>query len=373
MAPVVFWVCIEIAARVAGTPPLSENDAYVAYTTQRRCQFSWRAAETACSNEPLKHPDTRLLVTLGGSSVFGYPPGIPPFAARLKKLLDHAAPNAWRVVNLGLPCKNSLFLRNCAYRALDAGAEVLVIYAGHNDFAGYGVWNPSRQIWLDQNAWLYDLEMWLSRSRAFSALIRLMRNDTAPNLFPPLPGPAQIAAAQQIVAAAFARRITSVIDAAAARGTRIILSTVVSNLYEHPVKRADWDSSPLYNSAARPDLVAWAQRYREGIARHRSGDFEAALSAFTAARDTFMHGRAPTLLNEQVRELASQHSHVSLIDFERQLHTYAPEGIGCNFFGNDSYCDQFHPNARTHRMIAAALLDKLRELGFVPAPGARPR
>lgn len=37
LAPVVFWGCLETAARLAGVSPLSENKAYVGYTAERQC------------------------------------------------------------------------------------------------------------------------------------------------------------------------------------------------------------------------------------------------------------------------------------------------------------------------------------------------
>jgi lysophospholipase L1-like esterase len=367
LAPVVFWGCLETGARLAGVTPLSEDEAYVRYTAERHCQFGWRVAASACAPKNFEHGNRRLLVTLGGSSVFGYPKGNPSFAPMLGHLLKRAAPKTWRVVNRGFACKNSHFVQDCAQRALEAGAEVLVIYAGHNDYATYGVWNPERAIRLERYAWLYDVEVWLARSRAFSALIGLMRSEAAPQRYPAQPDPEQVAAAQMIVRDAFTRNIGSVIDAAARHGARIILVTVVSNLYEYPVKREEWDSSPLFDPGERPDLVHWARDYKKGIAQHRAGEPAAALAAFASARDSFMRGRAPALHNERVRELAARHPHVALVDVERLLHARAAEGIGCNFFGNETYCDQFHPNERTHRMIAAAVLDKLRELGLAPA------
>ena len=367
LAPLLFWGCLEVGARVAGVKPLADDERYAAYTAQRHCQFGWRAAETACAARHFEHGAKQLLVTLGGSSVFGYPAGNPSFAPKLERMLKRAAPGRWRVVNRGFACKDSHFVRNCGLRALEAGADVLVIYAGHNDFANYGVWNPSRALWLERNAWIYDLEVKLAHSRAFSALIGLLRRgEAAPQWFPPQPDGEQIARAQEIVRQAYVEHVEALLQAAAERGTRVILSTVVSNLYEYPVKRADWDSSPLFDANERPDLVPWAEHYRAGIALHRAGKFEAALERFADARDFFMRGRAPRLLNAQVRALAAAHPHVELVDFEKQLHAKAAEGIGCNFFGAETWCDQFHPNARTHQLIARAVLAKLREMDLVP-------
>ncbi len=366
LAPALFWGCLEAGARLAGVDPLSEDESYMAYVRERGCQFGWRAAASACALDRFDHGERKLLVALGGSSVFGYPAWTPSFAPKLDGLLKRAAPRRWRVVNRGYSCKNSYFVQDCARRALEAGADVLVIYAGHNDFAAYGVWNPSRKIWLEKIAWVYDLENWLARSSAFSLLIGLLRSEAAPEWFPPQPDPERMAAAQEIVLEAYTRNLTSIIEAAAGSDAQIILSTIVSNLYEFPVKRDEWDSSPLFDPDERPDLIPWAERYREGIVMHRAGDFDGALSAFSAARDRFMRGRAPAMLNERIRELASRHEHVELVDFERRLHARAPMGIGCNFFGDESYCDQFHPNDRTQEMIARALLLKMREMGLVP-------
>ena len=96
--------------------------------------------------------------------------------------------------------------------------------------------------------------------------------------------------------------------------------------------------------------------------------FDAAYASFSTARDYFMRGRAPSVLNARVREIAAEHAHVALVDFEKQLSTLASQGIGCNFFGDETYCDQFHPNDQTHRMIAGAVLRKMRQMELVATP-----
>jgi hypothetical protein len=105
-----------------------------------------------------------------------------------------------------------------------------------------------------------------------------------------------------------------------------------------------------------------------------------------------MKSRAPSELNDTLRELAAGNDHVHLVDFERILDRVGvEEGIGCNFFGvgdfserelgqgkrgkdeggtdelakgegDEPWCDQFHPNPRAQRMIAEALLPALLSL-----------
>jgi lysophospholipase L1-like esterase len=154
-----------------------------------------------------------------------------------------------------------------------------------------------------------------------------------------------------------------VLDLAGRAGARVILVTVVSNLYEFPLRRAQWD--------APQKPARWVMPYRRGIELYRAGRFAEALAAFKESRDAYPFGRAPSELNERLRELAQGRPHVHLVDFERTLDRAGlEEGIGCNFFGDETYCDQFHPNARTHRLIAEALLRTLEGLrgGGSPRP-----
>jgi hypothetical protein len=48
------------------------------------------------------------------------------------------------VRSLAQPCKDSIYVRSCALRALDSDPAALVIYAGHNDFSGHTGAHPGR-------------------------------------------------------------------------------------------------------------------------------------------------------------------------------------------------------------------------------------
>ncbi|MDJ0847615.1 MAG: hypothetical protein QNK04_04435 [Myxococcota bacterium] len=366
MSPLVVWGLLEGAAWLAGVEPLSEQRAYRGFARHRACQFGWRDAERLCAAEDLQHPGRELVVTLGGSSVFGYPADrAVPLARPLGRLLEESAPGRWRAANRGFPCKDTIFVRDCAGHALAAGARVLAIYAGHNDFANWWPRNPRRRIWLEENAWIFRIDEALAATRTYSLLVGAFGASLGEAPKAP-PEPEVAAAAREVVLAQFEADVSEVIVRAGEHGADVILVTVVSNLHEFPVRRERWDDGVAALLRKRPELGDWAESYRQGITLHRQGRFAEAITAFAEARDRHPRGRAQSPLNERVRTLAARYENAHLVDFERRLHASgAEEGIGCSFFGDEGYCDQFHPNARTQRMIARAIFDEMERMGWV--------
>jgi len=284
-----------------------------------------------------------------------------PFPERMRRLLDEAQPGRYRIFNFGLYCKDSIFVAACAERLAPA-ADVLVVYMGHNDVANFMGAQPRMTMWIERNRWLLDLERWLAGTRTYSLLYALRTEGGVPAAaWRPMPAAAFDVAKQEVVDG-FRERLQAIVAATARSGTRLVLVTVVSNLHESPFERADWNVR-LETAALLPDWQRWRDHFGRGVALYREDRFEAALAEFRSARDVLMQGRAPTEMNELVREVSTRNGHVELVDFERILDGVgARDGIGCNFFGEDDWCDQFHPNSRTHEMIAAAVVEQVLAL-----------
>jgi lysophospholipase L1-like esterase len=364
LAPLVFVGLLEGAAVLAGVTPLSEQERASAFRSHRYCQFSPVHAGRRCSPERLRAEGRRKLAVIGGSSVQGYPPGeSEPFPEQLGALLEASQPGEWAVFNLGMMCKDSIYVRRCAENALAAGLAYLVIYSGHNDFANWGYGSPDTMIWLEEHAWIYEIESWLSGSRAYSALAEVLQGEA-----PSRPGEADVPeprreGATASILAKFDSNLTSVLARAAAVGTKVILVTVGSNLHDFPVPRKAWPE--LLTPEPSPYPAPWREAFVAGIESFQAKEYDAALSHFEEARDRYGAGRAPGALNARLRLIAARHPEAHLVDFETELRSRAGEGIGCNYFGSDHYCDQFHPNSRASRLIAESILGKLSELEAV--------
>jgi hypothetical protein len=177
------------------------------------------------------------------------------------------------------------------------------------------------------------------------------------------PADPQFVQARRVILGQFTSDIRSVLDLAARHHAEVIVVTIVSNLLEYPIRKEKWDGPRDPASATGSRRERWSAHFWAGVDRFRAGRFDDALVELKQARDERPFGRAPTELNERLRELVRGRSHVHLVDFEKELERIGQtEGIGCAFFGDETYCDQFHPNTRTQRLIAEAVFPVVEEL-----------
>lgn len=363
-------------AWLAGATPLDADPTYQARVRHRRCQFGWDHPGSRCAPGRIEGRRERVVVAVGGSNVMGLE--LPPaalFPQRLAARLQALEPGRTEVVNMGRACKDSTYVRRCVETAAPARPDVVVVYTGHNDYANWGFLNPGRRIWLEEHARYYDLEELLAHSRVFSVVARRLGGVGAAPLARrrPQPDEARFAAASEVILEKFTANMESLISRVGSYGGEVFLVTVVSNLAEWPVPRARWDQPLLAEPDPSPRRLRWRDAYREGIETWRRGRFAASLEAFSRARDLDPHGRAPSVVNERIRDLGRRHANARVIDLEKLLHRAGlEEGIGCNFFGAGERCDQFHMNARVHRMLANALVRALRDDAGGTLPSAGP-
>ena len=89
-----------------------------------------------------KRPNTKRIFVLGGSTTAGYPYFFNGgFPAMMKERLVAGYPDCeFEVINLGMTAINSYTVREFAKECLDYDPDLLLIYAGHNEF--YGALGP---------------------------------------------------------------------------------------------------------------------------------------------------------------------------------------------------------------------------------------
>ncbi len=357
LPPLLLFGFAEAVCWILDVPPLADSETFQQYEFMRDCRSKHQLIVDRCSADLFEEDDAVTSVyVFGGSSVQGYPPGkTVPFAQHMQDMLNQHDPGQYAVHNLGVACRDSIYIRKCAERAQGDASDVYVIYAGHNDFANFMVANPRMRILSVEYPRLFAFESTLAKSRFYSFVSTLTQGQPKP--WARLPNP-QWGIAREIALAEYTSNITRVIEQAEELGIEVLLVTVVSNVTEYPKWVSVTDPTRKYPEQMGP----WYEYFREGIQHFEAGRYHESLRAFKLARDNNMGGRAPSELNERVRELAASYPHVQLVDFERTLDRIGlQEGLGCNFFGAEDWCDQFHPNPRTQRLIARETVRKLIE------------
>jgi len=350
---------LELLALALGMRPLVEEAAFRMRGEALSCRFEPSHIDFCDADRWRDAHGRKLIFVLGSSSVAGYKDthffNVPHF---MRRMLEGLLPGAFEVRSLAMPCKDSIYVRSCALRALDADPAALVLYDGHNDFSGHTGPHPRVSFWMAEHGYpLFRLEQWLGHTRFWTLLSTRGSGHAGIDRNPA--GQLDAAALQDSlreVRDTVLANYTAVIERAAAKGIPVVLLTVVSNL-EFPEPRDRWDAVLAEADAAGASASPWLAEYAAGIRASRDGRVEDSLAAFERARDVRPLSRAPGMLDASLRELAARYPNVVLVDFERELHGVAVAegvGIGCNFFGSESYCDGLHPNVRTSEMIGQA-------------------
>ena len=340
---------------------------------------------------------------LGESSVAGVP--YPPeyaFAAFLQRRLSAALPGfAVEVVNCGVSAGASWHLVRVAREVVNYAPDVVILYAGHND---YVVREPPPELaWLERAARLRLVQVGV---RAGIALRRWRRGTFDPSeagaTYQPLlireraSGNNRLTAQERArVLQRFAANVRAIIALTRSAGAIFVATTVAQNLH-------DWEPGASVHQPDLPEgaVARWDHWLAKGDVSAGTNDCRGALhfydraaaidrrparlhfararclerfGAWSAARQEYRRASdldgvpmgAPTALNVLIRRLA-QGKGVPLANVERALAARAPHHLP----GNDRFVDYIHPNLQAHQEIAAILAETLRRHA-IPLPMGR--
>lgn len=266
---------------------------------------------------------TRILA-LGGSTTFGFPEhprGEQPeahsygFVGVVEASLQAAWPDRYEVINLGINGGGSTDSLRLMRKAVDWGADVLVLYDGHNEFMGVPASFPA-------SLWRFAL------FRRFAVLGP--RVQSAPGAV----GPAAYggAAQREAIVALFERNTRAILELAVDAGMKVVVSTQAANLAGFD---PNWDIEGLDSADEAFARGAW----------RLAADLDA------------LPFRAPSELNTVLRELA-QDLGVVLVDAEAAL---GPEP------GNEDFYDWVHPRPDAALTLGTATLQGLVEAEVLPS------
>ncbi|NIQ84675.1 MAG: tetratricopeptide repeat protein, partial [Acidobacteria bacterium] len=340
-----------------------------------------------------KSDDEFRVFVVGGSSAYGFPWGARrAFSSILERALQASMPEKEvRVVNAAGMSYGSHRLRILAHELLDYSPDLLLLYAGHNEFVEREFYDRVTAA----EPLPRGLRLRLHRWRLYSALARAL--EPAPETGPGVAqqaDPAELIgfdadrryssdvaeADREEVRSRFGDNLRAIVEAARKAGVDVVLCTVPSNEKGWRPNQTSW---PVTMSAA--DRAAATRAIERAVEANEAGDHEAALRAvaeveihsataagawyekgrallalgrtteaaraFAAARDfDGQPGRATGPLNDTIRNVARD-TGAHLVDVESTFRSLGGDGIP----GFDLFEDYVHPKPGAHVLIARDL------------------
>ena len=298
---------------------------------------------------------------LGASTLLGFPnPAYTSFPNFLQQMLADAYPaRAIEVVNCGVTAINSFVLREFVADVAEHEPDLVVIYAGHNEFVGpYGAATPFARL---SGHWSFiQLQMLLQRTKTYyvlESLLHALRPAAPAESFGVHLVQREIYLgdkAHQQTEVHYQRNMAEIVEVLGAREVPVALCTLVSNLAGFYPLRSQGPVPPA--DAVLADYPQHAAlHFAAGLAHQAAGDSARALAAFERARDLDgIHLRACSPFNRAIRALAAE-SGAILIDVERAFAAHAPAGL----VGDALITEYLHPTVWGHYLIAQTIMTAL--------------
>ncbi len=305
--------------------------------------------DTFLKNKPA---DRIRIFALGGSSTAGYPYMYSgTFPALLEQRLQALYPDhPVEVINLGMTAVNSYTVRDLARACLDYNPDLLIIYAGHNEFYGtLGSGSARSAIGTRRNLTLAYLN--LRRIKLFQLISNLagriiksdkQNTDTSGTLMATMAENQSIALDSKLyrkTGEIFRANVTDIIRWYQPEGVPVLLSTLVSNLKDQP----PFVSLPGDSSAQ--------DHYQAGRQAEQQGQFKLADYHYRQAKDRDgLRFRASEDLNKIIRSFNNE-TGVFICDTDNWFRSISPDGL----IGNNLILEHLHPNLEGYFQIAKAL------------------
>ncbi|MCB9089808.1 MAG: tetratricopeptide repeat protein [Calditrichae bacterium] len=421
MIPLLFFIFLELLLRLFGYgsdiplfKTLEANPRYNAINPalgQRYFPATGVSPMVAFTDHFLKEKPSGALriFVLGGSTTAGYPYLYNgSFPSILKAFLNAYYPERYiEIVNLAMPAVSSYTVRDIALELGDYQPDLLLIYAGHNEFYG-GLGLGSTES-LGRQRWFINLYLKLRDYKTFQLLGNLMAalqhsvGDPGPagedgaTLMERMAGERHIPYHSDLFFQAadnFAGNIDDILQYASARDIPVMIGTLVSNIR---------DQAPFVDVFADPaGEVRWREAYREAQAAFERGDYPAARSGVQRcialdslpASQYFLQGRiheaqgdsagaygafyrakefdglrfrASELLNRRIGQFADKPG-VAVVPVKEAFEAASPARLP----GASLLLEHLHPNLAGYTLMARAYGEVILQSGLAGPPPAAP-
>ncbi len=303
-----------------------------------------------------KPKGTFRIFILGASSSIGFPyKNATTFDLSIKYQLSHFFPNKnFEVVNLSLTAVNSFTLLDFAKDLPSYSPDMILIYAGHNEYYGaLGVGSSSK---IGSNRTIIKLLIQVKKLRIFQCFQNLLRaNENKKNKTNHKQLMERMAEKKSILfqSKAFKKGIENykknmddLCNIFNKINVPVLFSTIVSN---------EKDLFPFSSSNNSKEKSANFQ-FQLATKAYSVGDFKKAKEKYVIAKELdLLRFRAPSKINQIIKEISKKYSNVYLVDSKGELE----KSVENKILGKELILEHVHPNLHGHRLISYAFVDQL--------------
>jgi len=303
---------------------------------------------------------------MGSSIVAGYPHSRHIVLSRIleQRLTDALPGKEVEVINLGIAAFNSYSLLDMLDEVLEQEPDVILIYAGHNEF--YGGLGAASTATLGHKRWIVNLNLWLQEFKTAQAIketiylaqkklaVKKGGDESARNLMGQVVGNKAIIFGDEVYERGrhqFEGNLTDILEKANDAGVPIIISDLVTNLR---------DTKPFVSIGAKEGESA-NKAYEEAKNLEVQGKFVEAKKKYSKSKDLdALRFRAPEEFNNIIRDAAKANdSHV--VSMQKYFDEVSPNGIP----GNNLFLEHLHPTVEGQFLMSEVFFDVLLENGLV--------
>ena len=314
--------------------------------------------------DEVKKENSYRVFVMGGSSAAGFP--YSPngaFSRYIRKRLELLYPEKQiEVVNIAMSAINSYALRDMIPGVIDKEPDLIIIYAGHNEY--YGALGVGSVETLGDTRFIVNTVIWLNRFKTFE-LLRDVVKSVSTWFSSPVKSDGTLMARmsqRQLIPYRsekyfsglnqYEGNLRDMLEMAKDKNVRVILGRLVSNLK---------DQKP-FESIYEGELPPADEIFLKAQNDLNSSRFASADSLFRLAKDLdALRWRAPEKINYIIETLGKEFN-CTVVQLDSVFNAESISGI----VGDDLVTDHLHPNLRGFQIIGREIMNKGLESGIFP-------
>jgi lysophospholipase L1-like esterase len=302
---------------------------------------------------------------LGGSSAEGFPYSpMGSFSRYIRRRLELVYPNTpVEVINIGMTAINSYTLLDFLPGVLDQKPDLILIYAGHNEYYGalgvgsiesYGSSRTLIRLMLHLND-LRITQLVRNSLHWVSPLFSSGNNTPSGTLMSIMAKNKYILLNSKLFDEGieqFRANMTDILKMIKDKGVPVIFGSLISNLK---------DQKPFI-SVNTPGYKTADQVYEDAGNELKNNQFTKADSLFKLAKDLdALRFRAPEKMNKIIDDLGNEF-HDAVVPVDSVFASVSPNGI----VGDNLIVDHLHPNVKGYQLMGKAFYNCMEKEGYLP-------